>query len=335
LTEACCSIQGFVILETMRGKSIPALTLLVCLVAAGSARADEIRLKDGTKIVGTIVGFENDSFRVETSYGFALIQKDKVADISIVAAKKESEPKPKATTSAPPAPAAVPGIVPAVAKEPAASASALSDANAVAPMHAPIGSGSASAAAKPDMAAPKIKIVAANAPAPPVAPPAPPAAPEPPVIRDEIHGNQYVNLTYGFEMYKPPSWELIPAARKALPDAVAAMGTFDQTTLLVIGRESAKDTLDAHAAKTEKALGEVYENYRLISSRHLSVAGFPAVEQHSRGTADGRDWSVTLMTLFKGTDAYTLLGMTWANSDLIQVQENVIAKAVNSLTFTK
>jgi hypothetical protein len=35
----------------------------------------------------------------------------------------------------------------------------------------------------------------------------------------------------------------------------------------------------------------------------------------------------------KGSDAYTLLGMTWADSDLIQVQENVIAKAVNSFTF--
>jgi hypothetical protein len=42
---------------------------------------------------------------------------------------------------------------------------------------------------------------------------------------------------------------------------------------------------------------------------------------------------VTILTLFKGSDAYTLLGMTWADSDLIQVQENVIAKAVNSFTF--
>ena len=154
------------------------------------------------------------------------------------------------------------------------------------------------------------------------------------MIHDEIRGNQYVNLTYGFQMYKPPSWELIPAARKALPDAVAALGTNDQTTLLVIGREHAKDSLDAHAATTEKALRDVYENYRLILNRHLSVAGFPAVELRSRGTADGRDWSVILLTLFKGPDAFTLLGMTWADSDLIQVQENVIAKAVNSLTFT-
>jgi hypothetical protein len=182
------------------------------------------------------------------------------------------------------------------------------------------------------MAPPKIKTVAAEA---PVAPPAPPPPPEPPVIHDEIRGNQYVNETYGFQMYRPPSWDLIPAARKALPDAVAALGTSDQTTLLVIGRTTAKDSLDAHATATEKALKDVYENYRLISTRTLSVAGVPAIEQRSRGTVDGRDWSVILLTLLKDNNAFTLLGMTWANSDLIQVQENVISKAVASLTFVK
>jgi hypothetical protein len=319
----------------MRGKAILALALLSFLITAGVARADEIRLKDGTKIIGTIVGFENDSFRVETSYGFALIRKDKVADINITATKKEPEPNAKSSAPAPPPSATTPSVVPAVVKEPASPANTSQGANVLTPMHAPIGPGaSASAAAKTEIAAPTIKSMADAAPAPPVAPPAPPAAPEPHVIRDEIRGNQYVNLTYGFQMYKPPSWDLIPAARKALPDAVAALGTNDQTTLLVIGREHAKYSLDAHAAATGKALGDVYENYRLISSRHLSVAGFPAIEQRSRGTVDGRDWSVIVLTLLNGNDAYTLLGMTWANSDLIQVQENVIAKAVNSLTFT-
>jgi hypothetical protein len=319
----------------MRGKSILGLGLLSLFITAGAARADEIRLKDGTKIIGTIVGFENDSFRVETSYGFALIQKDKVADINISAAKKESDQKPKANAAPSQPPATNPSVVPAVAKEPAAPPSPSPDAIAAAPMRAPVSGGaSASAAMKSDVAAPRIKSVAAAEPAPPVAPPAPPPAPVPPVIRDEIRGNQYVNLTYGFQMYRPPSWDLIPAARKALPDAVAALGTYDQTTLLVIGREQAKDSLDAHSAATEKALREIYENYRLISTRRLSVAGFPAIEQRSRGSVDGRDWSVILLTLFKGNDAFTLLGMTYADSDLIQVQENVIAKAVNSLTFT-
>jgi hypothetical protein len=317
----------------MRAKYFLAPALLSFLIAAGAARADEIRLKDGTRIIGTIVGFENDSFRVETSFGFALIQKDKVADINITGSKKESEPKPKAAAPAPPPSSATPSVVPAVVKEPATVTTPAT--NAFAPMHPPVHSGaSTNAAANTEMVAPRITSVAAAAPVPPVVSPLPPPAPEPLVIRDEIRGNQYVNLTYGFQMYKPPSWDLIPAARKALPGALAAMGTYDQTTLLVIGREHAKNSLDAHAAATEKALGDVYENYRLISTRRLSVAGFPAVEQRSRGTADGRDWSVILLTLLNGNDAYTLLGMTWANSDLIQVQENVIAKTVNSLTFT-
>jgi len=324
----------------MNGKPLLPLALLALLVSAAGVRADEIRLKDGSKIVGTIVGFENDSFRVETSYGFALIRKDKVADINITANKKDSEPVAKAgaVANSPSGSASQSqplNIVPAVAKEPATTESNSSaSAIAIAPMHPPNSSSViAASGAKGEPAAPKVKTVAAVPPLPPAPPPTPPPAPAPVVIHDEIRGNQYINNTYGFQMYKPPSWDLIPAARKALPDAVAAMGTFDQTTLLVIGRAHAKDSLDAHAAATESALKDVYENYRLISTRRVTVAGFPAIEQRSRGSAEGRDWSVILLTLFKGGDAYTLLGMTFADSDLIQMQENVISKAVNSLTF--
>jgi hypothetical protein len=319
----------------MRGKSIPALALFLALILASTVHADEIVLKDGTRINGTIVGFESDSFRVETTYGFALIRKDKVADITITPAKKETEPKAKSAVSSESSPAAAPISAPTAPRDPAPQVSHPPAISVIAPLRAPVNtSASASASAKTEVAAPKISTVAAAVPASPVAPPPPPPAPMPIVIRDEIRGNQYVNLTYGFQMYKPPSWELIPAARKALPDAVAALGTSDETTLLVIGRAHAKDSLDAHSATTVNALKDVYENYRLISSRRLSVAGFPAVEERFRGAADGRDWSVTLLTLFKGSDAYTLLGMTYADSDLIQVQENVIAKAVNSFTFT-
>ena len=116
----------------MRDRAITSLALLAVLFSASAARADEIRLKDGTKISGTIVGFENDSFRVETSYGFALVQKDKVADINISAPKKDSDPKAK--SSAPPAPpsaaplppspppSAEPELAPAVEKESASAA---------------------------------------------------------------------------------------------------------------------------------------------------------------------------------------------------------------------
>ena len=109
-----------------------------------------------------------------------------------------------------------------------------------------------SAAAKSETSSPKASRDAAH-PASPAPPPTPPPPPEPPVIRDEIRGNLYVNLTYGFQMYKPPSWDLIPEARKALPDAVAALGTYDQTTLLVIGREHTKDSLDSARRRDRKS----------------------------------------------------------------------------------
>src|ERR1700683_2735114 len=59
-------------------------------------RADELKLKDGTTITGTIVGFEENSFKVKTSYGFAEIQKDQVVSISISDAAKKPEPEKKA-----------------------------------------------------------------------------------------------------------------------------------------------------------------------------------------------------------------------------------------------
>ena len=332
----------------MTRRALPGLALLAVFLGAAPARADEIRLKDGTKIIGTIVGFESDSFRVETSYGFALVQKDKVADINISAPKKDPDPKAKSSAPSPPAPVAAPTVVPAIAKKSVSPADASPAANASmteiptpgSPAGSAAGPGAGSsgsaALAKSDPVLPRTKPVVASLPAPspalPTAPtPAPP--PEPLVIHDEVRGNLYVNLTYGFQMYKPPSWDLIPAARKALPDAVAALGTYDQTTLLVIGRARSKDSLEARAAATGKALTDAYNNYRVISNKHVSIAGFPAIEQRSRGTADGRDWSVILLTFLKGNDAFTLLGMTWADSDLIQVQENVISKTVNSLAF--
>jgi hypothetical protein len=113
------------------------------------------------------------------------------------------------------------------------------------------------------------------------------------------------------------------------------MGTGDETTLLVVGREPAKTTLESHAAATERQLHEIYENYRRISEQRTSVAGLAAIERRYRGTADGHDWSGIVLTLVRGNDVYTVLGMTWADSDLIQIQENVIARTIASLEFSK
>jgi hypothetical protein len=59
----------------------------------------------------------------------------------------------------------------------------------------------------------------------------------------------------------------------------------------------------------------------------------PAIEQRFYGSLASRDWSVMVTTLARGNEVFTILGMTSADSDLIQIQENVIAKTIASLQF--
>src|SRR5260370_10464794 len=60
------------------------LSLVLCL-AVLPARADEIRLKDGKKLYGVIVSFEDNMFKVKTDFGYVLVEKDKIASIIPVA----------------------------------------------------------------------------------------------------------------------------------------------------------------------------------------------------------------------------------------------------------
>lgn len=279
---------------------------MVALLLASPALADEIRLKDGTKITGTIVGLEDNSFKVQTSYGFALVRKDKIATII------PSEPKPEAkkNNAAP-------------SRKPSPQETQTAATNSAPPAPAP--------------PAPAPKKGAPTAPAPtatasPAAAPAP-AEPAPPPIREEVTGNFYINHSYGFRIYKPPGWHVIEGAQKALPTAIVAMSTGDEMTLLVIGRERMKDSLEAHAAATENLLREIYENYRRLSERRSQVAGLPALERRYRGTVEGHDWSGMVLSVARGNEVFTVLGTTYADSDLIQIQENVIARAIASLEF--
>src|SRR5271167_3963117 len=57
-----------------------ALVVVLCGVAS-SAQADEIRLKDGKKLYGVIVAYEDNMFKVKTDFGYVLVEKDKIASI--------------------------------------------------------------------------------------------------------------------------------------------------------------------------------------------------------------------------------------------------------------
>jgi len=279
------------------------------LLASGAARADELKLKDGTKISGTIVGFEENSFKVKTSYGFAEVQKDQVVSISITPAKAEAsaapapeKPKPETASVAP------------VATKPVVKA---------APAPAPVSAPRVAAAAAPPIAAT------------PVADPAPPKPVAPVPIREEVVGNLYTNDTYRFHMYKPPDWEMIAGARKLLPGTIAALGTDDQTTYLLVGEEPAGESLTSDMNATEQRLRDVMDNFRSLGEEHVTIGGTPAIEHRFRGGVDDHDWSGVAVFIPRGKSVFTIFGMTLADNDLVQIQENVIDRAISSLQFTQ
>ncbi len=354
---------------------------LAFLPLAAPVRADEIKLKDGTKINGTIVGFEDDSFKVKTSYGFAVVQKDQVVSITVTdaapksgadsakkpdsdAAKKTNAdavktPQPAATKTpvvvpAPPAPktekvehASAQTTVPAAttatpitststqAKTPEPDSASAADNAIVEYPHVDASTTPANNSAPPASTATNATGApnTSNAPTPAAAPVAKPAAPEP--MREEVSGNLYTNDTYGFRMYKPPTWKLIEGARTILPGSITALGTDDQNTYLLIGQEPSGKSLANDIAATEQRLHAIMENFRPLGEKQVMISGVSGTERRFRGSVDSRDWSGVVVYIPHGARVYTIFGMTLADTDLVQIQENIISRAITSLQFTK
>jgi hypothetical protein len=142
-------------------------------------------------------------------------------------------------------------------------------------------------------------------------------------------------MTYGFHMYKPPDWQVIESARTVLPGAIAAMGTSDETTYLLIGQETAGKSLTNDIDAAENRLRDVMDNFRPLGEKHVTVSGIDALEHRFRGSVDQHDWSGIVVFVPRGARLYTIFGMTYADTDLVQIQENVITRAIASLQFTK
>ena len=299
-------------------------------LCASASRADEIRLKDGKKLYGVIVAYEDNMFKVKTDFGYVLVEKDKIASIipdtpaQPTVGKTEPATKPASGTETKAAPIKDSA---ATRKEKAAAIAANANARPELPTAAKMPADTNAPVLKTTAATPKTTLAAAAA-------PPPPPKEEPPANREEIQGNQYINHEFGFRMYKAPSWQIIDGAGQTLPNAIVAMGTNNESTLLVVGREETKASLEAAAAAVEKRLRDVYENYRLLSQRKTVVGGQPAIEYRYRGMAEEHDWSGTLCVITQGSEYLTVLGMTFADSDLIQIQENVIARSIASLDFS-
>jgi hypothetical protein len=316
-----------------------ALVILVATAVVFSGRAihaDELKLKDGTKIVGTIVGFEENSFKVKTNYGFAVVQKDQVLSISITdsAKKPDVEKKSQPPAEKPVPPAAVnsykkDNTTPSTPPNPATAAdSTASDPKTSTSNPPPSAVNSTTAAAKSSTPSANPPAAAAQPP-----PPAKPAQPE--SMRERVTGNLYANETYGFQMYKPPTWQLVEGARSVLPGAITALGTSDQTTYLLIGRQPIEKSFASDIDATDRHLRSTLDNFRALGEKKIVVSGEPAVEKRFRVSVDQHDWSGVAVFFQHDAHLYTIFGMTSAYSDLVQIQENVISRAISSLQFAK
>ncbi|MGH9788025.1 MAG: hypothetical protein ACRD4U_04915 [Candidatus Acidiferrales bacterium] len=243
---------------------------LLALVLLGSVPlcAEEFHLKDGTKIVGKIVGYEKDAFRVETSFGIAIIYRDRVQRIVFDGAQ----------------------LVPAPETQPA------------------------------------------NKPAAPAPQPSPSEPPAPTRLVENVSATSYVSQTYGFRIFKPPTWRSYPQLVRPQTPLVAALGTPDESTLLLIGREPFNGTLADYTRGAERLLQQFYEDYRPQKERPTQVAGLSALERSFTGKSDGRFWTGTAFYFTRGRYCYTLLGLTTAG-ETASFQQSLLRKVANSWEF--
>ena len=318
------------------------LILALVLLSVVVVRADEFHLKDGSTIVGVIVGYQGNSFRVKTSYGFALVDRDSIASITVSkpkppekkAAQSSAAEKARATDSASSQPSTSKNENAVAAKREESEKETREGKSEEAKRAAP----EKIATAVPQPPAQPINQQAAASSTSTAAPAAAPPARETPApipVREEVQGNLYINDTYGFSIYKPPGWDVIEGARAALPGAVVAMGTSDHTTYLIIGLEPSSGTLQAHVASTNERLSGMFEQFRPLAARQTMVADLHAIEYQFQGMANAQQWSGTVMLLSRGDSFFTIFGVTSANTDLVQIQQNVISRTISSLQFTK
>jgi hypothetical protein len=270
--------------------------LLVGLVLAamGGLRAEEITLKDGKKITGTVVGFENGMFRLETDFGFALIKRETVKSIS---------------------------FGPGDSKNPAAKAAGRAAVER------------SSAQTTPSASTSPAAVAVEPAPKPPPAPPVsrPLDEPLPTEIRERVEGNTYINETFQFSFYKPPGWKVHENAARETGRAIVALGPEDEHTVLFAERQVWSGAPNLKADATDANLRNTYRDYKLLSETSVEADGHPALRREFSGVLDGAEWRGISLRVAQGNTVFGLVGLTSAEN--LQFQQAVLNKIIVSFRF--
>jgi len=300
-------------------RTIPGSLAAVLAVASmvSSAAAEELVLKSGQRISGTIVGYENDMFRVETEFGVALVRKDKVASIQVAgpggALPKQSETKtrvatPKAAADKPEK-AADPGVTPAGGSMDTAKTAATP---------------------APDEVRKEVQV----APVKPVPPPPvsrPVDEPLPVHLQEHVEGNTYVNDTFQFAMYKPPGWKIYEGVPRETGSGIMAVGTEDEQTLLIVDRQVWSGTPDLKTDQVEARLRRTYQEFQKLSEEPVQCGGHPAIRRAFKGVLDDVEWHGIAVHVAHGNTVFGIIGLT--SAETFQFQQAVIGKIINSFRF--
>ncbi|HTS69097.1 MAG TPA: hypothetical protein VMO17_08930 [Terriglobia bacterium] len=336
------------------GPLITGLLLISALVCSPApAPGEEIILKDGQRIVGTIVGYEKDMFRVETDYGIALIRKDKVASIQV------SKPEPANSPAAPAAPVKAGSQKPVIVAPAPEAAPVVTPAASPVPTRPPPIDNS-----KLDVVVPHPRVsLKPSEPPPPVLhllnparlpkealavalqtapganlPPAPPLpshpvdVPMPAPLQEHVDGSTYINDTFQFSMFKPPDWKVYEGVPKETGSGIMAMGTEDEQTLLIVDREVWSGTPKLNSEQVDARLRQTYQDYQPISVDAMACDGQSATRQTFAGVLDGAEWHGVAVHFVHGTMVIGITGLT--SSESFEFQEAVFNKIIKSFHFT-
>lgn len=168
------------------------------------------------------------------------------------------------------------------------------------------------------------------------APPSPPVSrplnePLPAHIREHLDGNDYVNDTLEFSMYKPPDWKLLEDLHKEKVSAIVAMSSPDEQTLLFVDRQVWSGPPNLGDDRVEANLRGSYQDYKKLSESPLQVDGLPAIRRSFTGVIDGAEWHGVSVHVAHGNAVFGVIGLT--SAETYEFQEALFNKIIKSFHF--
>lgn len=150
-------------------------------------------------------------------------------------------------------------------------------------------------------------------------------------IEEHVDSGTYFNDSFGFQMYKPPNWKVLADTARDIPSAVAALGTEDEATLLIVGSVRFDGPTSAYASVLGSALKKLYTDYESTPEEQIEVAGLPAIRHSFSGRADDRVWHGVVVNLADGPIHYGIIGLT--SEENFQFKGTVLSKMITSFRF--